>query len=351
MMKHFIYQVALGASLFLLPVKASSAETELPKSNKPSPGINSLFPDKVVAKGKGFEVMQSEVDEAYITFKANRAATGQPVPRDTMRAKIEAEILDKLIATKLCLSRASEADRAKGKETADQFITEQMKQASSEESFNRQLVAVGMTPEKFRSQILEQGIVKAVLDREIRVQKTVTEAAAREFYDKNISYFQEPEAVRVSHILFSTQDMVTGYSIPQERRMEKKRLADKVLARAREGEDFAALVKEFSDDAPSKDNGGDYTLFRSSNPTVPEFEAAAFSLRDNQISDVVASRFGYHLIKLKERTPPRAKDFSQVEARIKEILLQEEVQKELPNYIEKLKKEAGVEILSRKANG
>ncbi|MBI4657308.1 MAG: peptidylprolyl isomerase [Verrucomicrobia bacterium] len=307
-----------------------------------------LFEDKILAKGKGVEVKQSQLDEMYVAFKANRAAAGQPVP-DAYRRKIEADILEKLIATQLFLSLATEADRTKAKTIADEFIAEQMKLAPSEESFQRQIIASGMTLDHFRAQILEQAVVKSVIDREIRIKKIVTEAQAREFYDKNPSLFQEPELARVSHVLFSTQDSKTGQELSPDLRLEKRRLAEKILERAKKGEDFAALVKEFSDDAPSKDKGGEYTVARSREDRTPEFTAAAFSLAPNQVSDLVTTRYGYHIIKAIERIPVRTTEFARVEARIKDRLLQEEVEKELPAYIEKLKKAAGVEILANLA--
>jgi len=352
-MKNFRLYAILTVAGLMSPAVTLSGLAQAPSSNKPPPlSISSVLGDKVVARGKGFEVKQSEVDEMYITFKANRAALGQRVP-DSARAKIESDMLEKIIATRLCLNRATDADREKGKETAARIIAEQMRQAPSEESFNRQLIAVGMTPEKFRAQITEQAIVNAVLDREIKVQKPVTEAAAREFYEKNPAYFQDAEMVRVSHILISTLDPANGFDLPPPKKVEKKQLAEKVLARARAGEDFGALVREFSDDVTTKAIEGDYTLFRGAEDrlrsAVPEFEAAAFSLKTNQISDLVLSRFGYHIIKLKERTPPRLKDFAKVEERIRDTLMKEQVQKELPAYLEKLKKEAGVEILVEKS--
>lgn len=307
-----------------------------------------LFGDRVLARGKGVQVLQSQVDEMFIAFKANRAAVGQPVP-EALRGKFEADIVEKLIATQLFLSLATEADRSKAKATADEFIAEQIKQAPSEESFNRQLIAVGMTPEKYRAQILEQAVVETVIDREIKAKKIVTEAQAREYFDQNPSLFQEPELVRASHILFSTQDASTGQDLPTEQKLEKRRLAEKILSRARSGDDFVKLVKEFSEDLPSKDNGGEYRIARAkddrSRAVVPEFEAAAFSLAPNQISDIVTTRYGYHIIKAIERIPVRRMDFGRVEARIKSGLLQQEVAKELPNYVDKLKKAAGVEVL------
>jgi len=117
--------------------------------------------------------------------------------------------------------------------------------------------------------------------------------------------------------------------------------------RARAGEDFAKLVQEFSEDRGLKENKGEYTFSRS-DPFVQEFKAAAFSLNTNQISDIVTTSFGYHLIKCLEKIPTKKVEFAKVSADIKEALLQQEVQSHMPAYFERLKKEAGVEILDPK---
>jgi parvulin-like peptidyl-prolyl isomerase len=119
-----------------------------------------------------------------------------------------------------------------------------------------------------------------------------------------------------------------------------------ILKRARAGEDFAKLAKDYSEDPGSKDKGGEYTFPRGQ--MVAEFEAAAFSLGTNQVSDIITTRFGYHIIKLSEKIPARKVEFAKAESDIKEGLTQQAVQKQFPDYIAKLKKEAGVEILDEK---
>lgn len=81
---------------------------------------------------------------------------------------------------------------------------------------------------------------------------------------------------------------------------------------------------------------------------VPEFEATAFSLGTNQVSDIVTTRFGYHVIKLSEKIPARKVEFDKAAADIKEGLTQQSLQKQFPDYLAKLKAEAGVEILDEK---
>ena len=346
MNRHSVF-LAISAALLLSVRLAAAAQGNSNLFDRRSTGAP-LFGDSIVAKGKGFEIKQSQVDEMYLAFKGHRAAMGVAIP-DNLRPRIEADIIDKLVATRLFVLRATEQDKIKAKDVAESFLAEQKKQVPSEDSFRRQLMAVGMTPDEFNTQIREQAIVKVVIDREIKAGKKVTDADAKKFYDQNPSLFQEPEVVRASHILISTRDSATGKELTPEAKLEKRRLASKVLARAKAGEDFSKLVKEFSNDSASKDRGGEYTFARAKDDPrramAPEFEAAAFSMRPNQISDLVETGYGFHVIKTLEKTPVKKIDFAKVADRIKDTLLREEVEKALPEYVEKLKKEAGVDIL------
>ena len=135
--------------------------------------------------------------------------------------------------------------------------------------------------------------------------------------------------------------------MPPAKKNEKHKLAEDLLKRARAGEDFAKLAKEYSEDPGSKDNGGEYTFPRGK--MVPEFESAAFSLKTNQVSDIVTSQYGYHIIKLLEKISAKKTDLNtNVVADIRNYLTQQEVQNKLPDYMVKLKKDANVEILDDK---
>lgn len=311
-----------------------------------TPAAKSPLGDEVLAKGKGWEVMRSQVDEAFTLHKANAGAQGQTIP-ESERAFIEGKLLDRLVYTQLLLAKATDAEKVKGKETAEKVIAEYKSQAPSEEAFNRRLVSLGLTPEKFRAQMVDQGVCEQVVDRELKSKVKISEADARKFYDENALQFEQPEQVRAAHVLISTKDMNTNQDLSDKEKGEKKKLAEKVLTRAKAGEDFAVLAKEFSDDPGSKDKGGEYTFPRGQ--MVPEFEAAAFTLKTNQVSDIVTTQFGYHVIKTYEKIPAQKIEFAKVEQQIKERLQMTEVEKQLPGYLEKLKTDGGVELLGAKA--
>jgi len=330
----------LGAA----PAQPTSTNGAAPA--KPSSKVSDLFADTVVAKGKGVEIKRSQLDEEIIRTKAGYAAQQRQAPPD-----LDQRVLDGLIGAKLILSRATDADKAKGKEQVDKSIEtwktdNKATDAEFTEKLGPSLRMQGLTREQWDKQQLEQATIPAVLEREMKIN--VTDDEVKKYYDENPARFEEPEMVRASHILLSTRDMSTNppKELPEDKKKEKRKQIDDLLKRARGGEDFAKLAKEFSEDPDSKDKGGEYTFARGR--MVPEFEAAAFSLSTNQISDVVTTQYGYHIIKLSEKIPAKKTELAKISPRIKDFLKSQAVQTQIKGYLENLKKEAGVEILDEK---
>ncbi len=313
----------------------------------PVRAADSLFADPIVAKAKGFQIRESDLQQAYVEHKAAAAAMGQATP-PALEDRLKAQLLDKMIATRLFLSRAIPQDRDEGKKTTAKLITETKQKAGSEGAYRRRLLAVGSSPEKYEAEILEQAVVQAVIDREMKRFQAVPEADVKKFYDEHPDLYVEPEKARVAQILFATRKIPTGEPLPLEQRLAKKTAAEKAAARARGGEDFTKLVLELSEDKESKGKNGEISFNKESGTVPPQFEAAALSLRVGQISDPVLTVFGYHVIKLLEKTPAGKTPLDKVHDRIIEYLQREAVQKKLPEFLEKLKKDAAVEIVAQK---
>lgn len=305
--------------------------------------FGALFGDRIVAKGKGFEIKASQVEDTFILFKANRAAIGQPTsqaPEDVKKA--EMEILDSLISSKLILQKATEADRTNGVAQAEKFIADKKAAAQSESAYRRQLVISGVTPEVFEREVLDQAIIKAVIDREIRSKQTVSDADVEKFYKENPKMFEEPEKWKVAHIYLANRDRTTKQEISEKEKAEKKKKLADILVRARAGVDFAKLVKENSEHGLTKDTGGEQTFIRNQMP--PEFEAAALSMKPGQISDVVTTGLGWHIIKFIEHIPAKQIELATAKDKIKDVLLQRATQAAVPEYVKKLRNEAQVEV-------
>jgi peptidyl-prolyl cis-trans isomerase C len=339
--------IALLAALFAAP-GTFAVNSGTNAAAKPADKLTELFGDPVVAKGKGVEVKRSQLDSALISIKSAAAARGQTMPPEQMRP-LEQQVLQRLIQIQLLLGKATDADRTKGKEAVEKQFALILKRAGSEEALNRQLKSVGMTEAELRAKMAEEATAQAVLERELKV--TVTDGDVKTFYDENPTRFEEPEMVRASHILLSTLDSARQ-PLSDDKKAAKRKQAEDLLKRARGGEDFTKLAKEFSEDPGVKENNGEYTFPRGTadprRAMVPEFESAAFSLNTNQISDIVTTQFGYHIIKLHEKIPARQVALAKVADDLKEGLKRREMEKLLPDYIEKLKQASNVEILDEK---
>src|ERR1035441_4448631 len=327
----------------LFPYTTLFRSTNGAAAPKPASRLTELFPDKVIAKGKDVEVNRSQLDEEIIRFKSQVAGRNQSVPPEQM-AMMERQLLDQLIQVQLLKAKATDEDKAAGKTLAGKRFEEAKTKLGSEDALNRQLKLMGVTREDVQAKWTESAIAESVLKRELKVN--ITDADAKKFYDENPAKFEEPEMVRASHILLTTTDPKTNAELTEDQKTAKRKEMEGILKRARAGEDFAKLAKDYSEDPGSKDKGGEYTFPRGQ--MVAEVEAAAFSLGTNQVSDIITTRFGYHIIKLSEKIPARKVEFAKAESDIKEGLTQQAVQKQFPDYIAKLKKDAGVEILDEK---
>ena len=329
--KQFVLRGALALALLSLQIPVHAVAQD------------KLADNAILATGKGFTVTRSNLDDSFITYKASLAARGQPLPEE-QRELVQSNLLQHLIISKILLQHATADDKAKTKEQVDMAISAARSNAPTEADFNLQIKATGMTLDQMRQRANKEQLCTRVLNRELKDKISVSSDAIKKFYDDHPNLFEVPEQVRAAHILIATTDPATQQPLSPEQKKEKEKLAREIRARAEKGEDFAKLAKEYSQDPGSKDKGGEYTFPRGQ--MVPEFEAAAFSLKVNQISDLVETRFGYHIIKLLEKLPPSKVQFADASPRIKDHLQAEEFEKELPDYFKKLEADNDVKLLN-----
>jgi len=330
--------VLLCAALPLATISGAEGTNNL----KPLIKASDLFTNAVVAKAKGVTISRSQLDEALIGVKTAAASRGG-IPPEQM-AVFERQILQRLIDVQLLNQKATDADKTAAKEQVTKRIADLKKQAGSDELFETRLKSIGMTETELLAKMGEEITAETVLKHELKVE--VSDDEIKKFYDENPGKFEKPERVRAAHVLIGTKDQNTGTDLSDDQKAAKKKIAEDVLKKAKAGEDFAKLAKEYSEDPGSKDNGGEYTFPRGQ--MVPEFESAAFSLGTNQVSDIVTTQFGYHIIKTYEKHPAKKVELAEAKDDIKEFLTGQAIQKQLPDYLEKLEKDSSVEILDEK---
>lgn len=309
--------------------------------------MKALFGDPDIVKGTGFTIKRSELDQVVSGAKANAAAQGQELPPG-----FDASVLDQLISTQVLLQKATDVDRAAGQADADKEYAILVKRAGSPEAFQRQLQSVGITVDQLRSKATQEATAIAALKRILNV--TVTDPELQVYYTNHPSDFEVPETAHVRHILLMTVDPSTRPPTPLSTNAIalKRQQIDGLLKRARAGEDFASLARQYSEDPGSKDEGGELPEFPRGQ-MVAEFEAAAFSLTNNQISDVITSPYGFHIIKLLDKKPSHKLELAEkspsngmtIAEELREALVNQKVKKLAPGYVKQLRAEYKVEIL------
>ncbi len=330
---------------------SAPASTNNPSPATPAPKAADLFPDTVIAKGKGVEVKRSQLDEDFSRLRMQYALRNQQIPPDQI-PDVQRRLMDEIIRTQLLIAKATDAEKAEARKQAQKRFDEAKADLGSEEVLNARLKAQDTTAEKLIANWTEALTAQTVLERDLKLGPT--DADVKKFYNDNPSQFEQPEMVRASHILISTKDPadtnlnpLLQRELPPEQKAAKRKQAEDLLKRARAGEDFAKLAKQYSDDKGSIDTGGEYTFPRGR--MMPEFEAAAFALKTNEISDLVQTSYGYHIIKLNEKIPAKKVELTpDVASKVKDYLRRQEVQtheNEIDAYFAKLQKDADVQIL------
>ena len=195
----------------------------------------------------------------------------------------------------------------------------------------------GRTLESYKNHIRDQILVSKITQFEIGNRVKVSEKSIIKYYKKNQKEFWEEGKVRTRHILFISE---RGSS--ENRRRAKLRQAKKVLSEIRKGSDFSKLAIKYSEDV-SASSGGDVGFVKRGK-MVREFEEAVFSLKPGQISDIVETEYGYHIIKVDEVLPGKTLTLKDVKNRIHKILSMQKQKQVYDDWINELKKSAFIEV-------
>ena len=328
----------------LLLVLAISLTGFPSEAAKPVP-LDQLFPPKVVARGTGFQVTDKDVENAYLQYQSAAAAQGRRID-PAERLALETKMLEKLVFMKIMDQKATTEDRINGMEKADKLLLKSRENSPSGESFLRYVKSLGVTFEEFKKRFVEQATAEAVVVRELHSRIPVTETEMKRYYLDNIKRFTRPEALKAAHILIRTIDPKSNRSLSTAQKAAARIKIEGILKRARSGEDFLKLAKAFSEDPGSKDRGGTY-IFTKGQMAI-EFETAAFKLRIGQISDVVETPYGYHVIKLIDREPKYTAPYEKAQRQVRDMLVGEKADEQMPNYSKGLRIKFRVEVLDPK---
>lgn len=240
--------------------------------------------------------------------------------------KITMDEYNKRLKQLSAYERARYREEEGHKEFLNTLVRQKLMVQKAEETGLKEDEEVRLKIEELMQQVTENVLVETVVKREVLDKAVVSVKEAKSYYKEHQDEFGEKEKAKARHILVETE----------EEALEVRQALEK-------GADFAELAKEKSIDQHTAEQGGELDYFERGR-MLPEFEKACFDLKVGEISDIVKTRFGYHIIKLEDKQEASVKEFYEVSDEIKKKLIVGKQQEDYQKWLRQLEKEAEIEM-------
>jgi len=289
---------------------------------------------EVVARVNGEELKRADLERVYEAVAAQSKMAGD--------GKSDAEIIDfalgELIDAEVLKQETARKNIVPPAEEVEKELETIKSQFPDIETFEKTIAEKGVTVEKIRENIVAQLAMREMLAKEVESDTTIAKAEIEKFYNDNPTYFKTEDAIKASHILVKVEDGADEKTVAEAR--EK---IEAILKEIKDGGDFAEIAKK-SSEGPSGPGGGDLGYFGRGQMVKP-FEDAALALNVGEVSGVVKTRFGFHVIKLTDKREAGITPLSEVSESIEAYLKRAENGKRYAEFIERARSSANIEKL------
>jgi len=318
-----------------------AAQSAAPDSTRPLKEGASLSPDTPIAIVNGAPIAKAEFDRAMAGYlRQFQQQTGSMHGGvSTANDQMKSDVLQQLVDRELLYQESMKAPAADAGQKVQEEYDAYRGRFPSQEEFDQALTAQDLDDATLRDLMGRQVQVRHYLETQVVPGIEITDEGIRKFYDENLDKFEVPEQVKARHILIRVEA-----SADETTRAAAREKAAGIQKRCVAGEDFAALAAEFSEDPGSAATGGDLGFFPKER-MVPPFAEAAFALADGQISEVVETRFGYHIIQTTERKAAGRQDFDEVKEPIANYLRNQALDQAVKERIAALREGAKVDVM------
>jgi peptidyl-prolyl cis-trans isomerase C len=249
--------------------------------------------------------------------------------------EVKTEVLESLINQELLFQEARRQGFKVKEETIDTQLEKAKEQYGSGAAFRNALAAVNQSEAELRQQLRRYLMIQELVHEWLSQQADISEETLRAYYERHPQRFSQPASVLASHILIRVRP-----DAPEEQKQAARSDLEALRVKLEEGEDFLAVVQEFTERRPNAE-GGDLELVMRGQMPRP-FEDAAFALEPDSLSQVVETDKGFYLIKVIDNTPQTSVPFEKVREELKKRLTQEKVQQDLRGYIAELRERATI---------
>lgn len=330
----FLFCLSLAV---ILCFNGTSDAADKKKASSKGTGVTSVSNAPAVAKVNGTVITKVEFERA---MKVMLAQTGAPSSLTSDQKKsAETAVLNQLVSAELLFQEARKLEIKDIEKLVTKKIDDAKAKFSSPAQFYKSLSDNGITENELKDYARKEIYINNLIEVRIASKVVVTDDEERRFYDENPDMFKMPESVRASHILIGFDPKASD----AERNLAREK-AETILKKVRGGADFSTAAKENST-CPSSKQGGDLGFFTRGQMVLP-FENVAFKLNIGEVSDVVETQFGYHIIKVLEKQPARSIFFDEVRKKVHDYLTSQKIREGITDYVEKLRKDGKVEILA-----
>jgi peptidyl-prolyl cis-trans isomerase C len=290
------------------------------------------IPDGAVATVNGVTITQDDFDKEMDRVRSQFARSGRSL-RESQLPDIKDRVLETLINRELLYQESQN----KGIKVEDAEVNQQVdilkKRFPKEDEFKAALLEMKISEAELKSQIRKGMAIQQFVDKDLVQDVKVSETEVKDFYINNPNMFKQSEQVKASHILIKVDTQADKSAKDQANKKIKE-----IQKKLEDGGDFAALAKEYSE-GPSNVDGGDLGYFERGRMVKP-FEDAAFKLKPGEVSDMVETPFGYHLIKVVDKKPESVVSYENAKERIAQYLEQEKKGKVLERNLEDMRQKA-----------
>jgi len=331
-----------GAASSPAPAASAAPAATASAAPSPEPGAPPEI-DRVTPLPKPLPEVAARVNGQPIPLRTVQLIVSQGGPQGGRGAGAEdpytyRRALQQGIVRELLFQEATRRNLKADDARVEQTYNEARVHFKDDKAWAAMLKQQGLDPQSFRDELRVHHTIQALLTQVAgEAAAEVTDQEAQAFYESHPAVFDMGERLKASHILLRVPE---GATVASKDELRKK--AEGILARVRAREDFAALAKESSQDPGSAPKGGDLGTF-GRGQMVPAFEQAAFALKPGEVSGVVETPFGFHIIKVTERIPARRPPFPEVKERLKQEMLQQKRQRAQQSYLNSLRAKAKIE--------
>jgi len=350
-MKRYLPLLAMALPLLLQAGGCATNETAVTK--EPAPATVKAEQPKpaapaAVPPGKVINAIAAVVNDDVITLAEvrrearpviNEAEKKSPLD-DEARTRIRRTVLDRLVEKRLADQKIKELGITIGDDEVRQAIEDVRRQNNNmtQEALVAALARDGLTFDQYQTQLRDQLEKLKLVSMEVRSKVQVGETEMQEYYEANAARYSDEDTFHARHIFFRVNEKSSPAEIKQT-----MNTALTVLAEAKSGKDFVELAKKYSEDPAARADGGDMGRFKKGD-MLPELESTIMAMKPGEVSELVSTPLGLHIVKLDERFRGKMKPFENVRGEIENEIYRKKSEERFSQWAKELRSKSSIEV-------